>query len=164
MGPCGGLGMVLDAEGADAFGGEALARSVVQMNVRALHGIRERLEVDAEAMVLRRDLDATRREVFHRLVAAAVAELELVRLAAEREREELMPEAYSEDRFFADEATHRVDRVADRGGIAGTVREKNSVGREAEHVLRARLRGDDRDAKPGVDETAQDVALDSEVH
>src|SRR5438552_4047056 len=106
--------MVLDAECAEVFRGQALARSVVQMNVCRLHGFRERLEVDAEAVVLRRDLDAAGREVFHRLVAAAVAELELVRRAAEREREKLVAEANSENGFFADELAHRLDRVADR--------------------------------------------------
>jgi hypothetical protein len=64
---------------------------VVEVDVRDLDVLRQRLGVDRKAMILRRDFDLLRLLVEDRLVAAAVAELELVRLAAEREPQQLMP-------------------------------------------------------------------------
>jgi hypothetical protein len=56
------------------------------------------LGVGGETVVLRRDRNASRLQVLHRLVAAAVAELELEGRAAERVREHLVAEADAEDR------------------------------------------------------------------
>ena len=44
----------------------------------------------------------------HRLVAAAMAELELEGLSAKRVAEHLVAEADAEDRLLADEAAHRL--------------------------------------------------------
>src|SRR5438132_6613649 len=110
--------MVLDAERANRRRGEPFARSVVQVDVRRHRACGQRSEVDAEAVVLRRDLDAPGRQVFHRLVRAAVPELELVRLSAERLREQLMPEADAEDRLLVEKLAKSFDAVRDRGGIA----------------------------------------------
>src|SRR5262249_20994327 len=103
VGAGGRLGVVLDAERATVPRGEPLARAVVEVDVRALDARGERREVDAEAVVLRRDLDAAGREILHRLVRAAMTELQLVRLAAEREREELVAEADPEDGLLPEE-------------------------------------------------------------
>ena len=66
--------------------------------------------------------------VEHRLIRAAMAELQLVRLAAERQAEQLMAETDAEDRLLAEQAANRVDRVVERLGIAGAVREEHAVG------------------------------------
>src|SRR6185295_10475391 len=76
----GGFGVVLDAEGSQIFRREAFARAVVQVDVRRDDALREGIEIDAEAVVLRGDLDLAGREILHRLVRAAMAELQLVRL------------------------------------------------------------------------------------
>src|SRR5690349_3108519 len=79
----GGLGVVLDREGAEGGGGDALVGLVVPVDVRLGEaGALERGDVDREAVVLRRDLDLAGRHVADGLVAAAVAELQLPRLAA----------------------------------------------------------------------------------
>ena len=57
-----------------------------------------------EAVVLRRDAHPAGAQVVHRMVDAAVPELELEALAAEREPEDLVPETDAEDRHAADEA------------------------------------------------------------
>ena len=58
----------------------------------------QRRGVDGEAVVLRRDLDLAGLLVADRVIGAAVAELELERLGAERLAEELMAQADPEDR------------------------------------------------------------------
>src|SRR5262249_6556196 len=99
----GGFGVVLHAKSAEVGDLQALARDVVEVRVGALRADRERVEIDAEAVVLRGDLDAPGGEVLHRLVRAAVAEFELVGLAAEGQGEELVAEADAEDGDLAEQ-------------------------------------------------------------
>ena len=63
-----------------------------------------RFHVHGKAVVLRRDLDLARRQVHDRLVAAVMAELELVGLAAEGEAQKLLAQADAEDRFLAEQS------------------------------------------------------------
>ena len=92
--------------------------------------------IDGEAVVLRGDGDLAGAQVLDRLVAAAVAELELEGLAAERVAEHLVAEADAEDRFFPDQLAELGVDVGERRGIAGAVGEENAVG-----VLRQHLGG-----------------------
>ena len=75
------------------------------------HAGRQARGVDREAVVVRRDLHAAAAGRAHRLVAAAMAELELVGAGAEREGEDLVAEADAEDRHPAQQFAHRVDGV-----------------------------------------------------
>ena len=111
-------------------------RAVVQIEVRHLHVARQRFGIDRKAVVLRRDLDLSGLEKFHRMIRAAVAELQLEGLAAEREPENLMAEADAEDRLVGLRQVARVlDGVVDRRRIARAVAQENAV-----HVRRpARL-------------------------
>ena len=61
----------------------------------------QRLGLDRVAMVLGADRDLAGREVLAGLIAAVVAELELLRRAAEREAEDLVAEADAEHRVLA---------------------------------------------------------------
>jgi len=88
-----GLGMVLDREGRLVGAAQALVGAVEQRDVRDLGALRQRLRNDAEAVVLRGDLDLARGQVLDRLVGAAMAALHLARLAAERKRQDLMAQA-----------------------------------------------------------------------
>jgi hypothetical protein len=63
----------------------------------------QRVGIDGEAVVLGGDGDSSGAQVLDRLVAAAVAELELEGFAAEGVGEELVAEADAENRLFADE-------------------------------------------------------------
>src|SRR5438093_11341782 len=87
------LGVVLHGEDGELLVNHPLDRVVVQVPVGdlelgRLHGLR----VDREAVVLRGDVDPPGAEVLDGLVPAAVPELQLVRLAAEREAEDLVAE------------------------------------------------------------------------
>src|ERR1043166_6571072 len=75
------LGVVRHGEHGLAAVAEAFERLVIEIDVRVLDVVlAERLGIDGEAVVLRGDLDAARAQVLHRMIAAAVPELELVRL------------------------------------------------------------------------------------
>src|SRR6266404_3147162 len=84
------LGVVLHRERRLPFHRKPLAGAVVQVDVRDLRLPTQRLHVDREPVVLRRDLHLPRRQVLHRLIPAMVAELELVRLPPERETHDLV--------------------------------------------------------------------------
>src|SRR5258707_3418826 len=116
-----GLGVVLNGERLELGNGEAFARLVVEVHVRGLRAPLERSEIDGEAVVLRGDLDLAGGLVEHRLVDAAMAELELVRGGAEGEAEKLVPEADAEEGSASEEALDGVDGVRDRGRITGSI-------------------------------------------
>ena len=78
--------------------------------------------VDGEAVVLRRDLDLAGRLVADRVIGAAVAELELEGLGAERLAEELMAQADPEDRDAA-RVGGGSDQRPQRGGRLGRAAE-----------------------------------------
>ena len=82
------------------------------------------------------------------MVGAAMSEFQLVRLAAQREAEQLVAQADAEDRLLADQLADVADLRHQRLRIARTVGEKNSVGFERQHVLRAGQRRHHRDAAP----------------
>ena len=74
-----------------------------------------------------------------------------------------MAEADAEDRRLADQFADLRGLVLERLGIAGAVREKHAVGLERQHVFGGGARRDNRHAAAGVDQAAQDVALDAEI-
>src|SRR6266498_3417677 len=117
----GGLGVILDGEDGKLAVAHALNRAVVQVQMGHFDRVRQAVGIDREAVVLGGDLDLLRGQVHHRLIAAAVAEFELVRLAAKRQGQELMPEADAEDRLDADELPYGLDGVWDALGIARAV-------------------------------------------
>ena len=96
----------------------------------------QRIGIDREAVIVRGDFDLAGELVQHRMIRAAMAELQLVGLAAEREAEDLMAEADAEDRRLADQLADVVDlrvRAArDRPGRSRETRRRASA--------RARLR------------------------
>ena len=69
----------------------------------------ERIGIDREAVIVRGDFDALRKLVEHRMIGAAMSELQLVGLAAAGEAENLVAEADAEDRVLADELADVVD-------------------------------------------------------
>src|SRR3989454_9323289 len=119
------LGMVLHGEDREFPVSHALDRAVVQIPVRHLE-LRtwEGVGIDREAVVLRRDVDAPRAEVFDGLVPAAVPEFQFERPSPEGEGQELVAEADPEDRRAAGEfprSLHRRRKDFRMGRIARTV-------------------------------------------
>ena len=82
-------------------------------------------------MVLRGDLDPACFAVEHRLIGAAVAELEFERLATQGQAEELMAQANAEHRFLADQLANGLDGVLTGSGSPGPLDRKMPSGLQA---------------------------------
>ena len=123
------LRVVLDAEDGLGLVPQPLDRAVIQVDVRHLHIRGQRFRVHGEAVVLRRDLDLAGGKVLDRMVAPAMPELELIGVAAHRERQDLVAETNAEYRHVRVHELARVrDRVRQHGRIAGSVAQEDAVG------------------------------------
>src|ERR1700735_1799024 len=98
------LGMVLHGKKWHSRSLQSLYGVVVQIEMRKYRASLQRFVVDREAMVLRGDLDAPRAKIHHRMIRAMMPEIELVGLAAQRQPEQLMPEADAEHRLLPQNA------------------------------------------------------------
>ena len=139
------LRMILHTEQRQVAVTQAFERLIIQINVRELDfGLRQRVGIDGEIVVMRGDLDFAGVELLDRMIAAVVSEFEFESFAAERDAGQLMPEADAKDRLASHEAADVVHGVSARLGIAGAVREKHAVGFERENVFGWGLRWDNR--------------------
>lgn len=159
----GGFGVVLDAEGRKLAMVEAFDRVVIEAAVGDLQVVGERFFLDGEAVVLRRDLDRAGFKILHGVVRTAMTELELERLRAAGQTEQLVAEADAEDRLLAQQAANRADRVVERLGIAGAIREEHAVRLDGEHVFGGGGPGQDRHPAAHVEEVPWDVPLHAEI-
>src|SRR5438552_8974496 len=123
--------MVLDGKNRvlpvlDAFDG-----SVVEVKARDLKRLRAgnagRFAANRESVVLRRYKYLSRREIAHRMVAAAMAVRKLHCFPTRRQAKQLVPETDAEDRNVpVGQVPDCIDRVTDRRGVAGAVRQKHA--------------------------------------
>src|SRR5262245_6535838 len=98
------------------------------------------------------------------MVRAAMAELQLERLATDGEPQDLMSEADAEGRDVGlDELAHVLDRVRQRRGISGTVAQKDAIGLNREKLARRGIRGKYPDVAAVRIESPKDVPLDAEI-
>ncbi len=118
---------------------------------------------DGVVVVLAGDLDPAGGLVAHGVVAAVVAEAQLVGVAAEREPEDLVPETDPEHRRSTYQSTYRIDGSGHCGGITRTVGQEDTIRLTSEDVLRGRRRRNDFDATTHAEKMLQDGALDAEV-
>src|SRR5215210_1967104 len=100
--------MELNGPGAQIREIETLDRPVVQRDVRRLASL---ARLHSEPVVLARDQHPAAPTLQHRMVRAAMAELELERPVPGGEREQLVPEANAEHR-------HLSEQVCDGGDLA----------------------------------------------
>ena len=114
-------------------------------------------------MVLRRDLDMSGHEVHHRVVAAAMSELELFHRSARRERHHLVPEADAEDGNPADKAFDLDVGFLDRIRIAGPVAEEYAVGLHGCNVIGRHIPRHDRHLASGARKPFEDGTFDTAV-
>jgi hypothetical protein len=116
---------------------------------------------DTEAVILAGDLDLAGGEVFDRMIGAAMADRHLLGLAAEREGEELMPEANAEQRLAAGDELldNRHGVFAGRRRIARAVRKEDAVRIVAQDILGARRCGHHRDVAALACPHPEDIAL-----
>src|SRR5216684_2228704 len=74
-----------------------------------------------------------------------------------------MAQANSEDGLLADELANLLRLILERLGIAGPIREKNSVRIHCEDIISRSQRGNDCHSGAAVDQPPQNIAFDSEV-
>ena len=165
--------MILHGERRDVEAPQTLERPVVQVPVGELDAPERRphdvpiarppVGLDREPVVVARDLDAAGPQVLHGLVRAAVPERQLGRPTAEREPQELVPEADAEHRHSPEQLAARVDPIRRRGGVARPVGQDHAVESAGAHLGGRRRRRDDGRLDPGRREPAEDVPLQAEV-
>ena len=114
-------------------------------------------------MVLRRDLHAAGEQVHHGVVAAAVAELELLDGGAGGLRDHLVPEADAEHGHLAQDLLHLRVGALHGLGVAGTVGQEHAVGGHGQHLFRRRVPRHDRELAARAHEVLQDGALRAAV-
>ena len=90
---------------------------------------------DGVAVVLARDLDGPGRDSLHRVIPAMVPETQLVRLASERARHQLVAEADPEKGQLAEEPADLLHEVVQGSGVARPVGEEHAVRPAAEDLL-----------------------------
>src|SRR3954471_19320550 len=108
---CGGFRMILHAKGRDFAMRKAFDGVVVQAAVCDLQERWQRIFSDCEAVVLRCDFDRSGLQILHRMVRAAVAELDLEGFRAAGKAEELVAQADAEDRLLTQEVADSLDRI-----------------------------------------------------
>src|SRR2546425_1938711 len=143
-------------------------RSVVEVKVGDLKRLRARnatgLSPHRESMILGRDKYLSRSKIAHRMIAPPVAVGQLDRLASHRQAEQLMAETDAKDRQCpVRQRPNGIDRVTDRCGVAGPVRQEDAVRLQGASLRRSRRRRDDRDAAAVPPAPPQAVARAPEV-
>src|SRR5207248_11593428 len=104
----------------------AFKRRVVQVQMRELDlGLRQRIRIDGEVVIVRGDFDFAGVQLLHRMIAAMVPELQLESFAAECKAGELMSETDAKDGLTPHEAADVVHRISAWLGIAGAGGEKD---------------------------------------
>ena len=122
------FGMVLHAESPVAHALDALDGSVEQVDMRRdKRSIDEAVLRHGVGMVLRGDLDFIRRKMLDRMVAAAVAEFQLIGLCAVGHGQDLVTQTDPEDRYFSMQLTHGVDQPGHILGVTRPVAEKDNL-------------------------------------
>src|SRR5947208_15734643 len=126
------LRVVLDGKNRVLPVPDAFARPVVEVKVGYLTRLRARnaarFSPNGESVVLRRDKYLSRREIAHRVIAAAMSVWQLHRFPPHREAEQLMAETNPENRDRpVGQLPDCIDRVTDRRWVAGTVGGEQAV-------------------------------------
>ena len=100
-----GFWVVLDAEQRQISMAQAFERRVVEVHVRQLDfGLRKRIGIDGEVVIVRSDLDLAGCQLLHGMISAMVAEFQLIGLSPQSNSYELMPQANSEYRLPSHQA------------------------------------------------------------
>src|SRR5262247_3208647 len=158
------LGVVLHREHRPLAMPQPFAGAVVEVEMRRLPPVRRhRRRVDGEAVVLRGDLDLAGGDVLHWVVRAVVPERQLVRPAAGREAQDLMAQAYAEDRHAPEKPADRLDQIRHALGVARPVGDEHAVRLRLEDLRGRRRRGHHRHVAADRAELAQDVVLDAAI-
>ena len=116
------FGVILHAEQRQIFMPQAFKRVVVQIDVREFNfTLRQRIGINGKIMIVRGNFNFAGVHLLHRMIAAVVAELELVCLTTKRKTGELMSQTNTEYGHTAHQAANVVHRVGARLRVARTV-------------------------------------------
>ncbi len=116
---------------------EAFERVIVQVHMRDLNLIQiERVGVHRESMVVGGDLHLARDFIDDRMIRTSMSELELVGFRVQRQTQHLVTKTDSENRCLPDQLSDLRCLMRERLRIARTIREKNTIRSEREHVFR----------------------------
>ena len=120
--------MVLDRKGGKPGTGESFERIVIKIDVgQGDIFIFQRINVNAEAVILAGYFNPARFEIFYRMVRTPVSEFELVRFASQCKCQKLVAQADSEYRHFAEQVLYRINRINNGRRVAGAVTQKYAV-------------------------------------
>ena len=87
----------------------------------------KRFLINAEPMVLARNLDSVGKEISYRLIRSAMSELQLIRGRAERKSKQLVSEADAKCRDFPGYFSQGLDRCLDCCRITRTIRDEQTI-------------------------------------
>lgn len=130
-----GLGVVLNAKRRKLFVSNSGNGVVVKVPVGDFQAIGQGGLIDGKPMVLRSDFDPPGSALEDRLVGTAMSEFELKGLGPASERQELVSEADTEDRFFAEHAPDGLLGIVQGFGIPRPVAQEDSIGIQSEDFL-----------------------------
>ena len=119
--------------------------------------------IDGKAMVLRGDLDIVTLSTSYRLVATAMTEFQLVGLAAQRNREQLVAEADAKEWNLAEQLADVLLGISDRLRVSWSVAEENAIGLHRQNFFCWRIGRHNSYCAAFTDQVTQDVVFDAEV-
>src|SRR5947207_14114884 len=104
--------MVLHTKNRFGFVAHAFDGLIIEIDAIDRNAGGQRLWIHCEALILGSDLDLARFEIFHRLIAAAMAEFQFEGLPAKSLAENLVTEANSENRQISlNQLAHSFDSI-----------------------------------------------------
>ena len=155
--------MVLHAERGEFLVADALDGVVVQVDVADFHIRGEAGFFDGIVVVLARDFHSASPQVFHRMVAAVMAELEFGNLCAECKTQKLVTEADAHQRDLAQKLLHDCSHLREAVRVGRTVGEENAVRTLRHNLFVGGVDREDRYLHVLFGEIPQDVRLDTEI-
>lgn len=159
-----GFGVILDGEDGELFVAEALDGAVVEIDFgNDAATLFELFRVGGEAVILGGDADDARLQIFYGLIAATVAELELVGACAEGVGNHLVAKANAKHGVAGHELADGFVGVGDGGRIARAIGQEDALGVTLDDGLGSGIGGDDVHIETMVGEFAKDVVLGAEI-
>jgi len=165
LGAGGAFGMVLHAEHGAVGAHHALHGVVQQVYVGDLQtGALKGRGVHRVAVILAGYLYFAGAEIFHRVVAAPVAEFQLVGFGTAGQTDHLMAQTYAEYGHPAATLFHKLNNGAHVLRVAGAVGEKHAVGSHGAYHLRRGVPGHHGDVAAAGVQASDNIQLYAAVH
>ena len=142
---------------------QALYRPVVQVEMGDFRPLLQRIDIDTETMILRRNLNPPGCEVHHRLVAPVMAEFELISLSTQGQTQNLVSQTDTEQGDFSHQSGDIVLSIGHRIRVARTVRQENAIRLEAQDFCRRRVGRHNPHPTARLNQMAQDVELHAKI-